>query len=119
MSNSQITHVIKKYIPEKLMNCVKLPSDYEEKELNAEEMKTVPDSQLMPYGIREDDESEVSILARVKKMYPMNTFNVVHDSPLDEKCKARRLWCNVKMMYSAYDYISLIQRYKLQPKFQC
>ncbi|CAO4368804.1 unnamed protein product [Caenorhabditis nigoni] len=38
MSNSQITHVIKKYIPEKLMNCVKLPPGYEENVLNAEEM---------------------------------------------------------------------------------
>ncbi|CAO4368973.1 unnamed protein product [Caenorhabditis nigoni] len=54
MSNSQITHVIKKYIPEKLMNCVKLPSDYEEKELNAEEMVQAilsnSDNMLRMYG---------------------------------------------------------------------
>ncbi|CAO4368978.1 unnamed protein product [Caenorhabditis nigoni] len=84
------------------------------------QQKTVHDSQLMPYGIREDNESDVSILARVKKMYPMNTFNMVADNvPLSEKCEARRLWCNVKMMYSACGYDDLIKRYKLQPRFQC
>ncbi|CAO4368965.1 unnamed protein product [Caenorhabditis nigoni] len=81
--------------------------------------KTVPDSQLAPYDFEDDFESEAVILARIRKMYPMNTFNVVHDSPLDEKCKARRLWCNDKMWYVGYDYNDLIKSYKLQPKFQC
>ncbi|PIC41750.1 hypothetical protein B9Z55_009053 [Caenorhabditis nigoni] len=54
MSNSQIAHVMKKYIPEKLMNCVKLPPGYEEKELNAEEMVQAilsnSDNMLRMYG---------------------------------------------------------------------
>ncbi|CAO4368805.1 unnamed protein product [Caenorhabditis nigoni] len=54
MRNSQIIHVMKKYIPEKLMTCVKLPPDFEENVLSAEEMVQAilsnSDNMLRMYG---------------------------------------------------------------------
>ncbi|PIC41759.1 hypothetical protein B9Z55_009059 [Caenorhabditis nigoni] len=54
MSNSQIAHVMKKYVPEKLMNCVNLPPGYEKNVLNAEEMVQLmlsnSDNMLRMYG---------------------------------------------------------------------
>ncbi|CAO4368966.1 unnamed protein product [Caenorhabditis nigoni] len=85
--------------------------------------KTVPNSQLLPYEVHEDFESETSILARVQKRYPLNTFTMVaNDVPLGKECIARRLWCNFVDGYVAKDYkdlLKLIRRWNPPPKFYC
>ncbi|PIC41970.1 hypothetical protein B9Z55_009199 [Caenorhabditis nigoni] len=87
-----------------------------------QKQKTVPNSQLLPYEIHEDDESEASILARVQKKYPLNTFTMVaRDVPLGKEC-ARRLWCSAAKWYLADDFqslINLIKRFNNPPKFKC
>ncbi|CAO4370114.1 unnamed protein product [Caenorhabditis nigoni] len=72
MSSSQITHVMKEYIPVKLRNCVKLPPGLEENVLSAEElvqfMLSNSDNMLRMYGTARE------LLLNLKKYqnFPLN-----------------------------------------------
>ncbi|GMT26525.1 hypothetical protein PFISCL1PPCAC_17822, partial [Pristionchus fissidentatus] len=53
----------------------------------------------MTFSFFGEDESDASLLARVKARYPANTFTLVEIGAVGEQCEERLLWCNVRKVY--------------------
>ncbi|PIC41761.1 hypothetical protein B9Z55_009060 [Caenorhabditis nigoni] len=102
---------MKKYIPEKLINCVKLPPGYEEKQLNAEELVQAilsnSDNMLRMYGTAR----ELVLSLKRFQNFPLSHRYFGFDP--------KEMYATVPMVYRNMDRVPFINKADAIYFFQC